>query len=61
MLHDDLTYAIAVTERRKDVVRAFMGAFVKIVNDERQGWPDIQRVPHMCFVGTSQSQIQATW
>jgi hypothetical protein len=60
---EDFIYAIAALEHCNNVVHAFrLADTVFNVNEERQGWPDIQCVPRRCFGCTKKKlQAQATW
>ena len=57
-----MTHTIAVLEYRNDVIHAIYRVVVEIApNDERQGWPDTQRVARRCSRGAYKLQLQATW
>ena len=55
-----MTDTIGALERRNDIDHASSWV-ARGFYDERQGWPDIQHVPHWCSGRTEKLQIEVTW
>src|SRR6266850_4331850 len=59
ILDENMVYAItAVFDRRDDVFYTLLVHPAPTSYADREGWPDIQRCPRGCCVGTDNSQAQ---
>src|ERR1700755_1068676 len=56
----DFAYAVVVLESLNDVIQT-PRLVARLPYDDRQGWPDGQRLPHRCSVREEEPKIQAMW